>query len=238
MCCFYPATFIAGWMQPSWGSKIALPVAMGSSAGGEQSAIQPPVKLQLAKRPPSPAGPSPPSEVVPDDTPEEELVTPEEEPVDVPDAEPNGRPEEEPDDAPDGEPDDEPEEEPDDAPDGEPNEEPEVDPLDAPALPPFPEFAPVPAQAPAANKAARRDPPPRESHRLRRNEGSRRTAVIKVSAARIVPHGISSQRRLAANARRSESQTARRPACRRGGGGQAGAWARPMPQPGQRPPRS
>jgi hypothetical protein len=113
--------------------------------------------------------------------PEEELVTPEEEPGDVPDPESNREPEEEPDDAPDGEPNDEPEEEPDDAPDGEPNDEPEVDPLDAPALPPPPEFAPVPAQAPA-NKAARPDPPPRESHRLRRNEGSLRTAVIKVSA--------------------------------------------------------
>ena len=141
---------------------------MGSSAGGEQSAIQPPVKVQLAKRPPSPAGP-PPSEVVPDDMPEEELVMPEEEPGDVPDA-PNGGPDEEPDDAP----------------DGEPNEEPEVDPLDAPARPPCPGFAPVPAHAPSANKAARPDPPPSESHRMRRNEGSLRTAVIKVSAPRIV----------------------------------------------------
>ena len=142
---------------------------MGSTAGGEQSAIQPPVKLQLAKRPPSPAALIPPSEVVPDDMPEEELVMPEEEPDDAPDEEPN----------------DAPEEEPDDPPSKEPNDEPEVDPLEALSLPLLPEFAPVPAQAPAANNAARRDPPPRDS-RMRRNERPVRTAVIKVSAPRIV----------------------------------------------------
>lgn len=154
--------------------------------------MQPPAKLQLAKRPPSPAGPIPPSEVVPDDVPEEGLVMPEEAPGDVPDAEPDREPEEEPNGVPDGEPDDAPEEEPDDAPEKEPDEEPEVDPLDTPALPPFPEFGPVPAQAPSANKAARPDPPPRESHCMRRNEGFLRTAVIKVSAPRIVApaHGL------------------------------------------------
>jgi hypothetical protein len=88
-------------MQPSYRSYLALPVATGSLAGGEQSARQPPSKLQLAKRPPPasarpPSPPPSPPETDPDDDPEDEL---EEDDDDPEDEEPED--DEEPDDEPD-----------------------------------------------------------------------------------------------------------------------------------------
>jgi outer membrane biosynthesis protein TonB len=83
--------------------------ASGSLAGGEQSAMQPPVMLQLAKIP------------VP--------TTPEEEPEDEPEEEPEDElPEDEPEDPPEDElPEDDPDEEA-----AEPEEEPEPEPLPPP----------------------------------------------------------------------------------------------------------
>jgi hypothetical protein len=127
---------------------------MGSLAGGEQSARQPPAKLQLAKSPPPP-----PPEEEPEDEPEE----PDEDP-DEPDDEPDepDEPEEELDE-PDDEP-DEPEEpedpcEPDDEPDEEPDDDPELDPLPA-----FPSGRSVPAalaHAPSAATATTSSAPPK-----------------------------------------------------------------------------
>jgi hypothetical protein len=98
--------------------------AMGSLAGGEQSARQPPLSVQLAKIP-VPAGP-------PDEEPEDE--PPDEEPEDDPEEElPDDEPEDDPEDEPpDDELEDDPEEElPDDEPEeDDPDEEP--DPLEGP----------------------------------------------------------------------------------------------------------
>jgi hypothetical protein len=78
---------------------------MGSLAGGEQSAMQPPSRLQLAKSPPPPSGfgeePSlaascaPPSWDPPEDEPDDE-PEPEEEPEDDPELDPDVVPELEP----------------------------------------------------------------------------------------------------------------------------------------------
>jgi hypothetical protein len=98
---------------------------MGSLAGGEQSARQPPAKLQLAK------SPVPPSVAAPDEEPE---LDPEEDPEPEPEEDPEDEPPEE---DPDEEPPEEelPEEDPEEAPD----DEPELDPLD-----PFPSPPPLP----------------------------------------------------------------------------------------------
>src|SRR5580692_10057394 len=126
---------------------------MGSLAGGEQSARQPPVRLQLAKRPAPPSLP----EEDPEDEPEEDPDEPDEpdEPED---------PEEldvEPDDDPDEleEPDEDPDapDEPDDP--WEPDEDPELDPL--PALPSGRSLPAALAHAPSAATATTSSAPPR-----------------------------------------------------------------------------
>jgi hypothetical protein len=89
------------------------PVAMGSVAGGEQSATQPPDRLQFAKMP-----------VPPDD--------PDDDPDDEPEEEPDDDPEEDPDEDPEDDPEEDPEEDPDD-PEDDPDDEPdEDDPLPLP----------------------------------------------------------------------------------------------------------
>ena len=52
---------------------MALPVAMGSSAGGEQSATQPPVRLQLANSPLPPSSVGPPASFEPGEWVDDEL---------------------------------------------------------------------------------------------------------------------------------------------------------------------
>jgi hypothetical protein len=96
--------------------------AMGSLAGAEQSAMQPPVRVQFAKRPVPP-------EEEPDEDPDED---PEDDPEDDPDDEPEDDPEEEPDEDPDDEPEEEPDEDPEDEPDEDPDEDPEDEPEEEP----------------------------------------------------------------------------------------------------------
>ena len=121
-------------------------MAIGSLAGGEQSAMQPPSRLQLAKSPPPPSGvgnePSVPASWAP----------PDEEPEDEPDDEP--APEDDPEDAPEDDPEIDPELEPDEDPELDPDPDPELEP-DMPASPspkePFPLSS---AHAPSATRAA------------------------------------------------------------------------------------
>jgi hypothetical protein len=108
-------------------------VAIGSLAGGEQSATQPPEMLHAAKRlPPASAlvgGPA--------------------------SASASAEPEEEPDDDPEEEPDDELEEELDDELEEEPDDEPELDEVVAPPPSGFPAFSgELPLHAPNAPSVA------------------------------------------------------------------------------------
>lgn len=100
--------------------------------------MQPPVRLQLAKRPPPPsAGGIPPSVGVP-----------------PPSVEPEDEPDEEPEDEPDDEPDEDPDEDPDEEPDEEPDDEPEPEPEDEPTPPSnaLSVFSADPAHAPSAKR--------------------------------------------------------------------------------------
>ena len=142
---------------------LGLDDAMGSLAGGEQSAMQPPVRVQPAKIPVPTGPPDEEPEDDPEDEPDEEPEDdpedePEEEPEDEPDEDPEDdpedEPEEEPEDEPDEDPEDEPEEEPEDEPDEEPDEDPDPEPLDGPPSSPLKSVFPAPPEhAPGPNAA-------------------------------------------------------------------------------------
>jgi hypothetical protein len=167
---------------------LGLGEAMGSLAGGEQSAIQPPLRLQPAKIP----VPEDEPEEEPDEDPEEE---PDEEPEEDPEEEPDEEPEEEPDEDPEEDPDEEPEEdpeeepEPDDDPEEEPDEDPDPDPLDGPASSPKRAPPPLPAHAPGANAARTKTVPriPRfiRANLLRRERPSQKACPSKDTRATV-----------------------------------------------------
>jgi hypothetical protein len=161
---------------------LGLGDAMGSLAGGEQSAMQPPVRVQLAKMP-VPA---------PDEEPEED---PEEDPDEEPDEDPDEEPDEDPDDEPDEDPEEDPDDEPDDDPEDEPEPEllPEPEPLaDPPSDPVHPVCWQVPVpksveSAPAAH-AATYDTA-RQSGATSEKLGKRMVGVLRSGRiATIVPH--------------------------------------------------
>src|SRR4051812_16340544 len=81
-----PATSSPARMHPSYWSSSGLPVAMGSLAGGEQSAMHPFSRLQLAKSPVPPSVPPPVDESEPE--PESEVDS---ESDSEPESEPEGR---------------------------------------------------------------------------------------------------------------------------------------------------